>query len=155
MIAAFESSKGEQERRKAEALLGPEYSEKRFQEIRDAAIDKDIEILEAGGNAAVEILKQYHPDATSEEIEAAYKSRVNRYIDTMNKLNDLQIGNVIVDKDIQNLLVNAGFKFNADGVITKVGDMLQAYTDIYYKMKETAKATTSELNAAYAKVLTT
>jgi len=41
-----------------------------------------------------------------------------------------------------------------NGVVLAVGNMVDAYREIYEQMKDTSIATTSELNSAYAQLLT-
>jgi len=41
-----------------------------------------------------------------------------------------------------------------DGVVKHIDDMVSVYAAIYDKMKDTAGATTADLNNAYAKLLT-
>lgn len=122
----------------------------------DSMVQSDIDTLEAGDQAAIDVMRKYAEDGelTADQVEQAYKQRFTNLSNAMEALDGLQKNSVVdaTTRDILNQI--PGFKVNSDGVVEKVGDLVTAYTELYTQMQSNSVATTSELNAAYAKVLT-
>jgi len=101
-------------------------------------------------------MRKYAEDGelTADQVEQAYKQRFTNLSNAMEALDGLQKNSVVdaTTRDILNQI--PGFKVNSDGVVEKVGDLVTAYTELYTQMQSNTVATTSELNAEYAKVLT-
>ena len=126
------------------------------QAVIDSQVADDIAALEAGDQAAIDVMRKYAEDGelTADQVEQAYKQRFTNLSNVMEALDGLQKNSVVdaTTRDILNQI--PGFKVNSDGVVEKVGDLVTAYTELYTQMQSNTVATTSELNAAYAKVLT-
>lgn len=136
---------------KAQAEKAAEENAKNIKEAED-----DLTVLMSGGLEAIAVMKKYAGDRelTAEEIEAAYRARLNNISNVLDTLGDLQVGNV-VDQNTREILKQfSDFSITEDGVVLAVGDLVSAYNKLYQEMKDTAIATTAELNSAYAKVLT-
>ena len=129
------------------------YANEHNQKLNEAInqqIKNDIMVLEAGGQAAINVLKTYKPDASTNDIEAVYKSKVNRISSAMEKLLTLEVGDVLDDTTIATLGSSITVK---DNVVTSIGDLVAAYEQLYEEMASANEATTSDLNKAYAQVL--
>ena len=115
-------------------------------------VDDDLETLSQGGTDAVKKLQSYGKELSTEEIEAAYRAQVAPLVAISEKLSELQVGSIVAKNQID-ALNTAGFTVDENGVVTAVGDMVEAYKSIYDQMKATGEATTAELNAALGKYL--
>ena len=115
-----------------------------------------LETLESGGQAAVDLLKKIKPDASSDELEAAFNSQINKLNDIMNQIDDLVAGQFVgTEGKLYEILKRAGaIDPEADGVVAKGFSMVKVYAAIYAEMSEAAGKTTAELNDVYAKLLT-
>jgi len=89
---------------------------------------------------------------STEEIEAAYRAQIDPLVRAGEKIKELTV-NSIVDKDLVDILNTAGFEVSAEGIVTKVGEMVAAYKAIYDEMAATGEATTTELNTLAAEIL--
>ena len=129
---------------------------KNLRQTIDKQVENDIKALDAGGQAAIEVLKAYagNREISTEEIEATYRNRVNDLQAVSEVLGEITAGSVVSKNVASKLNQFAGFEVNEDGVVTAVGDMIAAYQAIYDEMTTTAGRTTADLNAAYADLLT-
>ena len=107
--------------------------------------EQSFNALSAGGQRAVDELLSLKENATTEEIEAAFRAQVNPIKAVYDALSELQIGSV-VDKNQIDILKQAGFEVNAAGVVIAVGNLVEAYKSIYTQMAVTGEATIAELN---------
>ena len=142
-----------------------EQAKKKVQDIQDQIVtdatqkaESDLESLLEGGEEAVKIYKEYTDDSeeTFENIQAVYLNKLNRYQNTISNLEGLQVGSTVDEQTAETLneLQAFGFKVDNKGVVQAVGKMEKAYQQLYFKMKQTTLATTSQLNSVYAQYLT-
>ena len=111
-------------------------------------VENSLETLSAGGQAAIDVLRSIKKDKlTTEEIQAAYRAQVEPIKAVFNTIKDLQAGSIVAKNQID-ILISAGFDVNQDGVITTVGNLIDAYSSLYTMMKNTGEATIAELNTA-------
>lgn len=129
------------------------WSEADQKEFIEGYADHIIADIEQGGQVAIDAIKSTGKELSTEEIEAAYRAQVAPLVAISEKLSELQVGSVVAANQIA-ALNDAGFTVNENGVVTAVGNMVEAYKSIYYQMKATSEATTTELNDAYAQLLT-
>ena len=113
-----------------------------------------MQVLESGGQAAVDLLKQIKPDASQEELEAAFNSQINKLNDIMSQVGDLVAGQFVGTEGKLYQVLNRVGAVDDSGVIKAGFDMVEVYAAIYAEMTKTAGATTAGLNDAYAKLLT-
>ena len=116
-------------------------------------VQEDIDILNKGGTAAVDILKKYKPEATAKEIEAVYRAAIAPLEDVQAQL-EYGVGSLVSGAAID-ILSAADYTIDDNGVIESIGDLNKAYLIYYQKLKDTNGATIAAINAAYAKVLET
>lgn len=125
---------------------------KRNEELIKSYTEASIANLNAGGQTAVNELLKFDPNATKDQIEAAYRAQVAPLVSLMGKLSDLQVGTFVEANEID-ALNKAGFTVQQNGLITAVGDLTTAYKSIYESMIATGEATAADLNSAAAKLL--
>ena len=111
-----------------------------------------------GGEEAVKVLKQLKgKEVTSEEISAVYNAGINR-LNAAEEALASGAGTVLTGVAAEIARVSDGIEVvnlpDGSAVITSVTSMVDVYANIYKRMQNTAGATTSSLNAAYAKLLT-
>ena len=130
--------------------------------LTDIELDVIMQTLVKGGDEAVKKLKEFKGESnvSSDEIQAVYKAQINRLNDALDQVsNGLEKG-AVVTGELATLLQKVGYSSSLKGlgdgtyVVDAVINMVDAYGAIYLQMKNTAEATQSELNAAYAKLLT-
>ena len=117
-----------------------------------------INQIEQGGTLAVEAIKAIKGEnATASELEAAFNNSSIAKLRTAAGELTKGVGETVTGYT-KNIMQAAGFGLaeldDGTAVITSVGDMVQAYANLYAAMKEATGRTTSDLNNAYAKVLT-
>ena len=113
-----------------------------------------LSILESGGQAAVDLLKQIKPDASQEELEAVFNSQINKLNDVMSQVGDLVAGQFVgTEGKLYEVLRRAG-AVDGNGVVQAGFSMVDVYAAIYAEMTKTVGVTTAGLNDAYAKLLT-
>ena len=127
-------------------------------EVRKAVTKGIISTIYNGGEEAVKVLKQLKgKEVTSEEISAVYNAGINR-LNTAEEALASGAGTVLTGLAAQIARTSEGIKVtnlpDGSAVITSVTSMVDVYANLYARMKNTAEATTSSLNAAYAKLLT-
>ena len=123
----------------------------KYQEQYDLLI---LETLESGGQAAVDLLKQIKPDASQEELEAAFNSQINKLNDVMSQVGDLVVGQFIGTEGKLYEVLSRAKAVDDNGVVKAGFNMVEVYAAIYAEMTKTAGETTAGLNDAYAKLLT-
>ena len=132
-----------------------EYANNSFEQLETLDEKELIDQIREGGDAAVEAAKKVYEGTdkklSGEELEAIYKSRFTQLSQSLNDLESMTLG-THVEGVTKELLGLAGYKFDDNGLISTVGNMLQAYQMIYETMKTSAGRTQSELNQAYAKI---
>ena len=137
----------------------PDYAKKAALDNVELRAQQTITALNEGGAAAVEayreiIKKQENRDLTAEEVKEAYLSELNQYKDALSELdNGIQVNSIVTNDFLRKALEDADFEIDKNGVVTVVGNMIDAYHNIYDGMKDSGEATVSELNEAYAKIL--
>ena len=133
-------------------LKGYDFTEN-IEEWAKSEAEDTLKVLSIGGQQAVNRLKSIKGDLTQDEIDAAYHAQIAPIKSVYEQLSELQVGSVVA-KDQIDILNQAGFTVNADGVITSTGELVQAYKSLYDQMRATNEATVAELNTAYAQYLT-
>lgn len=131
---------------------------KYLEEARTLGTEQIIEILYSGGEEAVNVLKQLKgKEVTSEELSAVYNAGMNRLTAAQEAL-ESGAGTILTGLAAEIATTAKGITTQSlpDGsvVITEVTNMVDVYANLYARMSKTAGATTSSLNAAYAKLLT-
>jgi len=123
--------------------------------IRKAA-ERDINAILGGGSEAVEAYKRYNANATQEELDQVFYSRINALNSVMDQVSSLVAGQFVgTEGKLHDILARAGaIDPEADGVVAKGFSMVEVYAAIYAEMSATAGKTTAGLNDAYAKLLT-
>lgn len=117
-----------------------------------------ISILEQGGQQAVNVLKQLKgEEVTTSELEAAFNNSSIAKLRTATDELTKGVGETVTGYT-KNIMQAAEFGLaeldDGSAVITSVGDMVQAYANLYAAMQETANHTIGDLNNVYAKLLT-
>jgi hypothetical protein len=51
-----------------------------------------LQVLESGGQDAVDLLKQIKPEASSDELKTAFDSQINKLNDVVDQVDDLVAG---------------------------------------------------------------
>ena len=133
------------------------------EDFTKAQQDNLVLALEQGGQAALTAISELDPqlaaDLSSEDIQTVYGAQINKFRDVISNFNNI-VGEVVSGATYELLkgLDVAGNKIddlgNGVGVIRSTFDMVEVYRKIYTSMKDTDEATTSELNQAYAQILT-
>ena len=129
-----------------QAMIGKSVAEKQQLTI--------LHILESGGQAAVDLFKQIKPDASSNEIQAVFNSRINKLNDVLGQVGDLVAGQFVGTEGKLYEVLSRASAVDDNGVVKAGFDMVEVYTSIYAEMTKTAGATTAGLNDVYAKLLT-
>ena len=137
---------------KAALTVSTDFSE----EIINAQVESSITALETGGQAAVDVVKEWavrqNRAATASEIEDAFYHAMKELSDAMESLKNITIGQITTGK-LREELAKVGM-VDANGVVTSVREMVAVYANIYQEMKVTAGKTTADLNTAFAEMLT-
>lgn len=134
-----------------------QYSDKNKQDIITSYV---MRILSMGGEEAVRMLEELKgsENISSDEIQAVYRAQINRLQTAAEQLAEITVGSLITGDLIPLLQSTSNFEItdlgNGTAVVKAVGDMVEAYARLYYQMKNSAEATTQELNSAYAQMLT-
>ena len=116
--------------------------------------EEDFKIIRAGGQAAVDKIKELKgDDATAADLEAAYNAHISLLQTTFDLLTEEAVGKFVTEEQAQLLRSTGAIQVDANGMITAVNDLVAAYASLYQQMKSTAQASTSQLNSAYAKML--
>ena len=123
-----------------------------LEEWAEQRTDNLLASLDKGGQEAVDALKSVKGELTTEEIQNAYRAQVAPIKALYDQIDELQVGSVVAENQI-NALTKAGFTVNADGVVTTVGNLVEAYKSLYDQMKDTGEATLAEINEALGKYL--
>lgn len=127
-----------------------------FSNIDDEKITNWFNDLALGGEAAVEALIAIQTatgyEFSAEQFENAATSQVKRLQSYADTVSELEKGSYVGDATLRAALEKAGYTFN-NGFITTVGNVIEAYSFIYTAMKNSSKATLTQLNALYAKIL--
>ena len=137
----------------------PDYAKKTALDSVKLRVRNTIAALNEGGAAAVEEYRKFIQesegrDLTAEEVKEAYLSELNQYKDALSELdNGIQKGSIITNDFLRKALEDADFEIDKNGVVTTVGNMINAYHNIYNGMKDGGEATVFELNETYAKIL--
>lgn len=113
-----------------------------------------LSILESGGQAAVDLLKQIKPDASQEELEAVFNSQINKLNDVMSQVGDLVAGQFVGTEGKLYEILNRAGAVDGNGVVQAGFDMVSVYAAIYAEMSKTAGNTTAGLNDVYAELMT-
>ena len=92
--------------------------------------DNLLASLDKGGQEAVDALKNAKGELTTEEIQNAYRAQVAPIKALYDQIDELQVGSVVAKNQIT-ALTKAGFTVNADGVVTTVGNLVEAYKSLY------------------------
>ena len=120
----------------------------------EALAETTIQQLQQGGEVAVAALKMLKPEATSEELQAAFNSQINQLNDAISQVNDLMAGQFIgTEGKLYEILARVG-AVDSKGVVQAGFDMVEVYSAIYAEMDTAAGKTTQGLNQVYAKLLT-
>lgn len=127
-------------------------------QVGELSIEEMLDILNNGGQNAVDLLKQLKGEnVTTSELETAFNNSSIAKLRTAAGELTKGVGETVTGYT-KNIMQAAGFGLaeldDGSAVITSVGDMVQAYTNLYAAMKSNADATTGDLNSAYAKLLT-
>lgn len=134
-----------------------QYSDKNKQDIITSYV---MRILSMGGEEAVRMLEELKgsENISSDEIQAVYRTQINRLQTAVEQLAEITVGSLITGDLIPLLQNTSNFEItdlgNGTAVVKAVGDMVEAYARLYYQMKNSAEATTQELNSVYAQMLT-
>ena len=123
-----------------------------LEEWAEQRTDNLLASLDKGGQEAVDALKSVKGELTTEEIQNAYRAQVAPIKALYDQIDELQVGSVVAKNQI-NALTKAGFTVNANGVVTTVGNLVEAYKSLYDQMKDTGEATLAEINEALGKYL--
>ena len=127
--------------------------------IAEQNAENIINALNQGGAEAVEayrnfILESEGRDLTAEEVKNAYLAELTQYQNAFDELNEgIQKGSIVTNDVLKTALQKAHFEIDENGVVTSVGNMVEAYHNLYEGMKATNEATTSELNQAYLQLI--
>lgn len=116
-------------------------------------VNAALETLQGGGNKAVAFAKTIKPNLTESELAGIYSNAINRWNDALSQAENLIQGQIVTG-ELKQVLSSLSL-VTPDGVVKHIDDMVSVYAAIYDKMKDTAGATTADLNNAYAKLLTT
>lgn len=108
--------------------------------------------LTGGGKEAVSrmqtLAKDKGQELTADEISEAYRSLIEPYVSLMDKIKDLEKGSV-VDKTTAAILSTIdGFKIDENGIIESIGNLADAYHQIYLQISNNTEHTISEANKA-------
>ena len=153
LYAEIESGKKSIEDRNIEEEA-KEWAEEHNKNLLDAQIQSDIEILEAGGQLAIDKAKELsNKELTSEEIEQYFYSEITRLQDYADQVAELTVGQYVAPGEFKNILRDVGMIDN-QGMITNIENAAQAYKAIYDKMRQTGEQTATSLNKVYAQYLT-
>jgi len=110
-------------------------------------------VLESGGQDAVNLLKQIKPDASQEELEAVYNASISKLREAQTDLGK-GVGETVSGITAEIMRTTEGFELqelpDGSAVITAVGDMAKAYSELYARMLNDTEHTTSDLNHVYA-----
>lgn len=111
-----------------------------------------LRVLESGGQAAVDLLKQIKPDASSDELEAAFNSQINKLTDVLSQVSDLVAGEFVgTEGKLYEVLARAG-AVDSNGVVESGFEMVKVYAEIYAEMQKTNGKTIAGLNDVYAQM---
>ena len=127
-------------------------------QIGELSIEDILDILNNGGEKAVDLLKQLKGEnVTTSELEAAFNNSQIAKLRTAAGELTKGVGETVTGYT-KNIMQAAGFGLaeldDGTAVITSVGDMVQAYINLYAKMEEDTTHTTGDLNSIYAKLIT-
>ena len=127
-------------------------------QIKGLTSEQIVSILYAGGEEAVNILKQLKGDnITADEVSAVYNAGINRINAAMEALEQGE-GAILQGMAAEIAKVSDGITTQTlpDGsvVITSVTSMTDAYSRLYAQMSQESAKTTASLNSLYAKFLT-
>lgn len=129
----------------------------------DETMNAIYSVLSAGGDQAVELVKAIKGEkVTASDISTAYNAGIERL---RTALNELQVHTGAIVSDYTAAILNAvGIETkdleNGTSVVTtldtniKVDQLTQAYAALYNALKQSNEKTITDLNAAYAKMLT-
>ena len=122
-------------------------------ELIQKSAQRDIDNILKGGIDAVKTYQKYNKDASQEELEEVFYSRINALNSVVDQVNDLMVGQFVgTEGKLFEVLFRAGAVEN--GVVQAGFDMVEVYAAIYAEMQTAAGHTTAGLNAVYAKMLT-
>ena len=127
-------------------------------EALESMADSWIKQLNQGGQVAVDAIKAIKgTEATTAELEAAFNN--SSIVKLRTAATELTKGvGETVSGYTKNIMAAAGFGLaeldDGSAVITSVGDMTQAYANLYAAMKANNDSITADLNSAYAQFLT-
>lgn len=131
-----------------------EWNKKRGGSSSDFVAENYIKILEGGGQYAVNLVKLMNPNATAEELAEAFKANVTAYQSAFTELsNGIENDSVIINDKLRDILDKSGYDISADGVVTKVGDAVEAYKLIYSELEKDSATTVKDLNNIVASIL--
>ena len=115
---------------------------------------RDIDNILKGGIDAVKTYQKYNKDASQEELEEVFYSRINALNSVVDQVNDLMVGQFVGTEGKLFEVLYAAKAVDYNGVVQAGFDMVSVYAQIYAEMKNTEGRTQTGLNEAYAKLLT-
>ena len=117
----------------------------------------DVQILEAGGDAAVKHAQQFADlvkhELSSDEIDAIYYAKANELSKYAESINELTVGSYIADSNLRTILQEVGI-VDTQGVVTNLENVAEAYKNIYKTLSNTSAKTATQMNNIYAQYLT-
>ena len=115
-------------------------------------VDSALETLSKGGSDAIEELKRIKPEATAEELQAAYEAQIAPIKAAAELVDSLEVGSFVATENIE-ALTEAGFTIESNVVVKTAENLVDAYKSLYNQMAATGEATISSLNTLYATML--
>lgn len=124
----------------------------------DEWVNYYIKQLEAGGDVAVEVLKQIAADQdvelSAEQISNVYRAKVNKIVEAADQATEAVIGNRLETSSKLFTIMHSLGMADSNGVVTSTRNMVEVYRKLYEQMKATSEKTVVDLNKLYAKQLT-